>query len=1253
MSENEKMIYLNTPITTTKNDIIGLSVCADKLSDAIDAGAQMIAITSPFGSGKTSVIDLLQEKRKNNKKEHVLKIPMWSQLHQLESQTNELHRNFLYQISSLINHRRGTYISRRLSHNYGLLALHTSKYRSWLFFTIALLLGSSAWCVNHFSENIENWFSFLKDRTEYLMIALAIIAIYIVIVVLSSSEIIFSSQKSENERTIEEDEIIDLYRTEILKHGTKFGEWVRHKTKNCKHRPLREHRYIIVVEDLDRTNDGQAVIDFLTELRKYYLPTNNQINKTANFKNKVVFIVNIKSESVLLSEIEAKSLKKEIVDSPITNNENDDNEATNPENGTVIENNIVSTGQSKEYLFAKIFDYVLSLQTINIIDYETILEGLLKAKKNILDKFELKSSGKLIEIPGMLWIVRGKAVDIREIKNRLNKAFLIFETLQNRFPSEKKQISYEKCAIVAYLTTTFEYEFHLTDDIAFQKLIELDIKHELDLKSCKEILNTKNDEYAKAVLELIKSNLIDDSYRMYFYNYPKESKIYSYSEELVQKAILYGDDPEELDEAIDNVIECQSSIIVDSFKKMKRLKLRLPPVVYWYEKLYIQALKYAESEIILWLDNFEKSPSAIDKNISEILRILKYDSPRNKYSKEQAKRFCDSWEKVFAEEGLLKLRACLCEQFPNEIIWYKSLFFGVHNIIRTSEMQFLSIVDCINLMNLQNDKFGLNEVGYIIERFCETDTVSDEEIDKVKTFLISVKSKIDLAEISKKYLKFMKKINVIIPELETTIIELLDMESDNEEDDEYFISAKDQENIYKEYQDLINQVSPDFLVNQTLTNISSIKKFDGYERYSDNIASLLYSNGFYVDFIIIRLLKKSNIDLSDINIYSAIKENANWFYLKSKLFEKLRIYIIENATNIISEFGFIFHENFDIVSENEFNLIIKRKDIDENNILKLIPVRLVTETEAKFISHYFCRKNQNNNVAFDFLKYVAKMDDSVAEYCFESLEYSYAIQYYRFSASKKSTIKKLFTDILSLDTCQGKLKFMETTKCLDSGFENDITEELVDNKDLQSYYIKIVNNNAKSPTSITATTLRNLCSFSTYYAMNDVVTERYFKDKKYVFYVVSKTNYHKQFVMDSGERFDILWSVYVEIFSENHFTNTCSYMSNNHEFLKLMMEKKEYEGLSKEVRIILSKVYQDSDSLKNVLEYGTDFAIKYFAAIDGFADYNAASTFVNIVEKNIQILASDDVYKNTYEKLWNAPLKSRYTKLRKKKGFLK
>ncbi len=225
---------------------------------------------------------------------------------------------------------------------------------------------------------------------------------------------------------------------------------------------------------------------------------------------------------------------------------------------------------------------------------------------------------------------------------------------------------------------------------------------------------------------------------------------------------------------------------------------------------------------------------------------------------------------------------------------------------------------------------------------------------------------------------------------------------------------------------------------------------------------------------------------------------------------------------------------------------------------------------------------------------------------------------------------------------------MKITQRPDSNFESSITDDLSNDQKLQQYYVDIINDNAKS---ITAVTLKNLYSFSTYYAMNDIVTDRYYKDKKFIRYIVSKTLFHNRFDIDSGEKFDLLWPIYVDIFGENRFPNICSYMSNNTEFLRLIIEKKAYEGLSEKVKMNLSKVYQDADCIKNALEYGTIFAIKYFSSIAGFEDYDAAYEFINIIERNAQVLASDTVYDNTYEKLWNAPLKSRYTKLRKKNGL--
>lgn len=58
-------LFLNTPIASSVHDVVGVEMYVEKLDMAIDAGAQMIALTSPFGAGKSSVIELLQKKRKD------------------------------------------------------------------------------------------------------------------------------------------------------------------------------------------------------------------------------------------------------------------------------------------------------------------------------------------------------------------------------------------------------------------------------------------------------------------------------------------------------------------------------------------------------------------------------------------------------------------------------------------------------------------------------------------------------------------------------------------------------------------------------------------------------------------------------------------------------------------------------------------------------------------------------------------------------------------------------------------------------------------------------------------------------------------------------------------------------------------------------------------------------------------------------------------------------------------------------------
>lgn len=124
----KEQVILNRPIENEENDWIGVSVYVDKIKSAIEQGANMIAITSDFGSGKSSLISLLEkriEKIKYNKvlcfrkKYKLYKINMWNVLNNNSDTTSiELHKSFVYNLSSQMSRRKGSYISKRLSKNY-------------------------------------------------------------------------------------------------------------------------------------------------------------------------------------------------------------------------------------------------------------------------------------------------------------------------------------------------------------------------------------------------------------------------------------------------------------------------------------------------------------------------------------------------------------------------------------------------------------------------------------------------------------------------------------------------------------------------------------------------------------------------------------------------------------------------------------------------------------------------------------------------------------------------------------------------------------------------------------------------------------------------------------------------------------------------------------------------------------------------------------------------------------------------------
>lgn len=831
----KSLVFLNTPIHDEADDILGFQAHVNTLQAAIDANAQMIAITSPFGAGKSSVTELLRAQSANQR---VVNVSMWSHLckksipptgdqkkHETtDTQTTELHRSFLYQIVSNLNSRNGAYISRRLSKNYGLLKLHTESPQYYFIAFLSLVFFMLGYVLPYvFRVGVPTIWG-TPEIWNGLFVLISIICLVYVIV---RAEIVFSSNKSEGSLTIDENELIELYRKFVLDYCTN---------------QTNIDKFIFVIEDLDRTNNHDCVITFLKELRKYYTLGNHESKKN----NKIVFVVNVKPETSLFK--------------------------------TAKEHKAVES----ESLYAKLFDFVLNIQTINIDDYETVLESILQNNKDtVCSIFPNSTHLRLVDIPGMQWIIRGKGFGVRDIKDRLNRAFSLYASLCSRFPTSL--VEFEKCAAVSYLTTVYEQEFIKTDDRTFGKLVETHLQHKLSEDSCNSTLGTGNTEYAKEVYSLIQAKLIDSNYRMYFYNYPKNSIIYSHDEHAIQNTILYGDVIENLGDMALRVTTNNVGIVYDALDRLKKLKMPLPDPVFMYEPLYIATLYYYPDGVYEWMSKLDYTQNAFDKTSRQLINILSFNTDRSVYTPTHATHFCKIWEDKIKENELLRFRNMLCSTFSKEIIWYTQLFMGVHNIASFVELDLLSLENAIKSTNVQKDTFSVKYIQYILQRFEKDVSPEAQLINEVQTFLTSAEKKLGSSATVPYLLQFMQHLRTIIPEYEASVMSQLTSDR---------VASEQKDKLFQAYQALINSIAPETITETTLKNIQALHKFDGY---TEGVSNSLSKAEYIFESNLVRLHLGIPIDFHSEKTIIAVKENLNWLLKRTDILMKLRLTVIQES----------------------------------------------------------------------------------------------------------------------------------------------------------------------------------------------------------------------------------------------------------------------------------------------------------------------------------------------------------------------
>ncbi len=928
---------------------------------------------------------------------------------------------------------------------------------------IAIVIGEG---LRQFSDRIAQIVQIGSNELQMIMYGSYVVGIVCVVLVLLRADFIFSSAKSEGKREIDENVLIDYYNQEVL-----YKKFFRH--------------YIFVIEDLDRTNNIKAVKNFLKEIRKYYLTDQNIRSRFHG--NRVTFVVNIKPESQLKEH----------------NSDKEDQE---------------------EKLYDKFFDYIINLRKINIDNYDVILNGLLSELREELFNLGLIQQMEEVSIDriaGMQWIIRGNRLGIREIKNRLNLSLVLYESLDDKFKG--RGITYEKCAVATYLMTEYEEDFYKVADRDFEKVIEKYIGGTLDsdINNWNGEIEKLSEGFKKALLELIELKLIDANYRTYFYNYPKESKLYDISEMIVFNSIIYNERPKNIDDYKKHLENTDSSVIIDGLNKVNQLNMAFPKFIIEFEKIYCLAINIFRQKVLDIISGFRYDQVNFPKTLDYIEMIVKYTNidHRDDVWKEMSVIFNEATE----DKGIVKqIREKIVMVCPKEATLFMELFMGENEFISQKEIECIgNIAMIMQLINYPKINRCYDECIAIHKKIVKD---GKKKEDYVRFYL----TLIDCFKIGKCY-DLIYEYCMQIKEVPDQFIEVLVKE------------VKRNTLPRKQYVDLLENVEK--LSDDAIESLVSIVWVDGL---SVKLCNRLAEAGKWIYYVCNMAIDRlGEIDLLDSNVIQAIDVNAKWLYQYDEVWLKLRKEILSHA-ELISEYMMLFSDDFPIISQHEIMLIVNIEDA-----IKILKASAVTENEVDYITKYFNQKSRNPTESYNIFQYILGLEKDTAKPIFYALDINGKVQYRRMSKARKKEVSTKLIQLFDIETASEKIQFMNHIGTSIYSLEKDLYIALNDDEKILDKYIQFINSLEK----VESSTIQNIVKLEHIRIYSPTINNKLYEMKEYVQYVSSRTRGMHKFEMEADKK-SILWETYKKMFNGT-YQGTRKYMLENKEFLKEIVDDSE------------------------------------------------------------------------------------------------
>lgn len=908
---------------TKENDAIGYDVYVDSVINALNSDARMIGLISNYGSGKSTVINMVKNKMNYESQDVIfISINLWkikedkkTKNNNTEDNTLDIHKFLLRTlIQYLPEESDKDYFRKRIDDNYALFNISMKNKNDIL--ALYLLLAFFFFNVLMKIEIV----NFSVPRICIFMLDLVICIGFACI--LSRSKLYLSFNKDSSKRKINESDTIEC-----------FNEIINNLNKNCTD-------VVINIEDLDRYNDSKTVIRVLEQIYKFYIENKKDI--------KVKFIVSLKSPYSLI---------------------NDYIQYSKIENINLIE-------KTKEYkeLYEKLFDLIINLQTVSYQNYGVVLLRLLNSKKELLNSIGLKLPKDEENMGFWNYLYKGNNVTVRDIKHRYNYFITIYNNLYEHKESlENKElisISIETCLFISYLEDEYSTYFYklIDNSLEFSKLVSTYIfTKKVDMK-----IEDYSTKFINEITMAFERGLIKEDYSMYFYKYPKNKPINNIFDAAIQNAI-HTDNIKSVPD-LKNYCERADTNLIKKSIQQKYKESGIPEIIFKNDILFNETYKIYKKEMLDYLTekytfSCENGLKMVQKKLNEICNL---GEKSLLLKKEYINILAQDLENNYEQEKIIEYRIEIIK-ITGLIQELKSLYSDNMPLITTSELDnTMSSTNILYLINENNIDETINEViefvaGYkkipftTLISFFDKITIIDKELFKQIFYSFNFYSytkndryllfsrrynSLELEKI-KELEKLVQKTKLLPVYYEANIVRVLNRLSGEEK--------KQNEQLY------INMI-------KTIGNISSvfkkyIAKCNTYYVYSYEVEECLYQNKFYRLYVYSKTNRQKVLSYEK-DKFENLKEHILYYFKNSmNLNDKYRIDkdIIKYIKQNISYKELIFKKICLLLSlpqtlEDFLNVYYKKyQNPDDNNELSI------------YLNKITCFESKSENAIIDYL----------------------------------------------------------------------------------------------------------------------------------------------------------------------------------------------------------------------------------------------------------------------------------------------